>query len=59
MAVQQHRVSKQRTRQRKAANAYRGLQTNNCPQCEAALLPHRACKACGYYKGRQVITVEA
>ncbi len=29
-----------------------------CPQCSAAVLPHRACKHCGYYKGREIIEVE-
>ncbi len=29
-----------------------------CPNCGAFLLPHRACKACGYYKGRAVVKVE-
>jgi large subunit ribosomal protein L32 len=25
-----------------------------CPNCGDVMLPHRACPACGYYKGRQV-----
>ncbi|HOK78627.1 MAG TPA: 50S ribosomal protein L32, partial [Verrucomicrobiota bacterium] len=28
-----------------------------CPQCAEPYIPHRVCPACGYYKGRQVITV--
>ena len=28
-----------------------------CPNCGAYLLPHRACKACGFYKGREVVKV--
>lgn len=30
-----------------------------CPQCGEFKLPHRVCKACGFYKGREVIKVEA
>jgi len=30
-----------------------------CPQCAAPYVPHRVCPACGFYKGRQVITVKA
>ena len=30
-----------------------------CPQCGAARLPHRMCKECGYYNGREVVAVEA
>ena len=29
-----------------------------CPKCGEARLPHRACKACGYYNGREVVAVE-
>ena len=29
-----------------------------CPQCGAARLPHRMCKECGYYNGREVVAVE-
>ena len=30
-----------------------------CPKCGEPRLPHRACKACGYYNGREVIAVES
>ena len=30
-----------------------------CPQCGASVLPHRACRECGYYRGRQVLNVSA
>lgn len=26
-----------------------------CDHCSAPTLPHRACSACGFYKGRKVI----
>jgi len=29
-----------------------------CPNCGAYHLPHRVCKACGYYNGRKVIDVD-
>ena len=32
--------------------------TANCPSCGAACLPHRVCKACGMYDGKQVIQVK-
>jgi large subunit ribosomal protein L32 len=28
-----------------------------CPNCGEPVVPHRACGACGHYKGRQVKTV--
>ncbi len=45
-------------RHRKAANRYKGVQVNLCSSCEAPIVPHRACEACGVYKGKQVLTVE-
>ena len=30
-----------------------------CPDCDGTKLPHRMCRTCGYYKGREVISVEA
>ena len=59
MAVQQGKVSKQKVRQRQAANRYKGLQTATCPACGGARLPHRVCRHCGQYAGRQVLSVTA
>jgi large subunit ribosomal protein L32 len=30
-------------------------QLSNCPKCNEPRLPHHACPACGFYKGRLVI----
>ena len=30
-----------------------------CKVCGEPVMPHRACKACGTYNGRQVLAVEA
>ncbi|NLV50738.1 MAG: 50S ribosomal protein L32 [Clostridiales bacterium] len=29
-----------------------------CPKCGVFHLPHRVCKACGYYNGREVLKVQ-
>ena len=58
MAVQQSKVSKSRVRIRHAANRYKGVQATNCPSCGAPCLPHRVCKACGMYDGKQVISIK-
>ena len=47
-------------RQRRAYNSVMTLpQISSCPQCDAPYVPHRVCPACGYYKGRQVLSVTA
>lgn len=55
MAVQQRKKSKQRCRQRKGANQYKGIQSAVCSNCGAAVMPHRMCASCKQYKGKQVI----
>ncbi len=56
MGVPKKRTSKMRRDMRRAGNnkLKRGVQTNACANCGAAVQPHRACPACGYYKGKKV-----
>ncbi len=48
-----------RLRTRKAANRWSAPQLNVCGQCGSRIPSHIACPSCGYYKGRQVLTIEA
>jgi large subunit ribosomal protein L32 len=52
-------MSKMRLRTRKAANQAKAPQLAKCAQCGAQVQPHRVCPKCGYYKGRQVLSVSA
>ena len=56
MAVPKRKTSKMKVRSRKAANRYKGVQPTLCPTCSAPALPHRVCKSCGTYKGKQIFT---
>ena len=58
MAVPKRKTSKMKVRTRKAANRYKGIQTGICSVCQAPVLPHNACAACGSYKGKQVIEIK-
>ncbi|MEK7584433.1 MAG: 50S ribosomal protein L32 [Patescibacteria group bacterium] len=45
-------------RKRRASHfALRSKSVRPCPKCKKPVLPHHACAFCGYYKGRQVMTV--
>ncbi|MBC8590477.1 50S ribosomal protein L32 [Wansuia hejianensis] len=59
MAVPKRKTSKAR-RDRRRASSYRLNRTTvtECPQCHEPKLPHRVCRACGYYKNREIIEVE-
>ena len=60
MGVPKRKPSRSRQRMRRAYNSVMTLpQLSTCPQCAAPYVPHRVCPACGFYKGRQVINVEA
>ena len=59
MAVPKRKTSRMKRRQRKAANRYEGVQATFCSNCSAPATPHRVCPSCGYYNGKQVISVEA
>jgi len=59
MGVPKRRVSKMRLRTRKASHQPKAPQLSACPQCGARVRPHRVCPSCGYYKGRQVISMGA
>ena len=58
MAVPKRKVSKARRDKRRNSHWKLELPTLvMCSNCGEYKLPHRVCKACGTYNGRQVITV--
>jgi large subunit ribosomal protein L32 len=58
MAVPKKKMSRSRTRQRKATWRVSAPTVSTCPQCRGPVRPHTACPTCGAYKGRQVLEVE-
>lgn len=59
MAVPKRRKSKSKIRMRRGHHKARIPAVRACPQCGASKEPHRVCPSCGYYRSRQVVTVEA
>lgn len=59
MAVPKGKVSRQRRDKRRSSHwKLTAPGVVACPNCGAFKMPHRACKACGMYNGRQVLKVE-
>ncbi len=59
MAVPKGKVSRQRRDKRRSSHwKLEAPNVVKCPNCGAFKMPHRVCKACGMYNGRQVIEVE-
>lgn len=58
MAVPKRKTSKARRDKRR--NSHWKLEAPGivtCPNCGAYRMPHRVCKACGFYNGRKVLEV--
>ncbi|MDY0297263.1 MAG: 50S ribosomal protein L32 [Acidobacteriota bacterium] len=56
MALPKRRHSHQRTHKRRSHDALKVEGLSVCPNCKEPKLPHRVCRNCGYYAGRQVTT---
>ena len=57
-AVPFRKTSKTRKRMRRTHYKISENGTTTCPKCGEAIRPHRVCKACGTYKGKDVINKE-
>lgn len=55
MSVQKQRSTKQRRDRKRERFELKPVKTVKCPKCGKEKLPHRACAACGFYKGKEVV----
>ncbi|MDD2573247.1 MAG: 50S ribosomal protein L32 [Bacillota bacterium] len=58
MAVPNRKISKSRRNKRLAQWKLKRPALAECPQCHELMMPHRICKSCGYYKGKEALKVE-
>jgi len=58
MAVPFRRTSKTKKRMRRTHLKKEVATLTKCPKCGAIIKPHRACPKCGYYKGKEVISMQ-
>jgi large subunit ribosomal protein L32 len=58
MANPKRRHSKARRDKRRAHDALRKPSMSRCQNCQEMKLPHRVCPHCGFYKDREVVSVE-
>ena len=55
MAHPKRKTSKARRDKRRTHLTLEAVPLTECPNCNTIHQRHRACSACGYYRGRQVI----
>ena len=58
MANPKRRHSNTRTRFRRANDFLQTHAPSKCAQCGARVLSHRVCPACGYYRGKKILTIK-
>lgn len=54
-AVPARRVSKTRKNKRRSSYKKAAPTLVKCSNCGEMIAPHRACPACGFYKGKEVV----
>jgi large subunit ribosomal protein L32 len=59
MAHPKKKTSKARRDSRRSHHALTPVNVAACPQCKEPKRPHYACAKCGYYNGKEVISVTA
>ena len=52
------KISKGRRDRRRAHDALKTASLVQCNNCGEMRLPHTVCNSCGYYQGREVISVD-
>lgn len=58
MAVPKRRTSKTRKNKRRTHFKLNVQGMSTCPECGEMKLQHQACRICGTYKGRQVLSLD-
>jgi len=54
MQAPKRRTSHSKKNMRRAHDALKPLNPSTCAQCGEPVLPHRVCRHCGTYRGRQL-----
>lgn len=58
MGLPKRRHSQTRGRKRRTHWKVAKPAVSECSNCSEPVLPHRVCTACGFYKGKKVISVQ-
>ncbi len=58
MSVPKKKRTKSSVGKRRSHHALKKLNLSTCPKCGKAVRPHSVCLFCGFYKGREVLTIK-
>ena len=57
-ALPKHKVSRHQRGNRRRHQVLKAPHLVTCSNCSARMQPHRVCKNCGFYRGRQIVQVK-
>ncbi|MCK5944958.1 MAG: 50S ribosomal protein L32 [Planctomycetes bacterium] len=55
MAVPKRKISRSQRGHRRSQQSLARTQLVRCTHCGSMIRPHTICKACGHYRGRQIL----
>ncbi|HEB51945.1 MAG TPA: 50S ribosomal protein L32 [bacterium] len=58
MATPKRKVSRAQRGRRRAHQGLARMQLVRCTHCGSMIRPHTICKACGHYRGRQILVAD-
>jgi large subunit ribosomal protein L32 len=58
MAVPKRRISSSRRDMRRSHHALNAFAPSVCSHCKQPKMSHRVCPSCGYYDGREVLSIK-
>lgn len=59
MAHPKRRQCNTRQNKRRSHDGLKAQSLSACSNCSAKIKPHRVCPKCGFYKGKQTVTIKA
>jgi len=59
MAEPKKRLTSARSGARRSHLYKKNRDTTKCPKCHSFILPHHICQTCGFYKGKDILNLEA
>lgn len=59
MSIPAKRRCRSEARRGRSHQALKKVKLNKCQKCGKAILPHKACVFCGFYKGREALKIKS
>jgi large subunit ribosomal protein L32 len=59
MAEPKKRLTSARSGKRRSHLALKERGMSICPRCKSKISPHRVCHVCGFYKGKDILKLQA